>query len=448
MDEKIRAYLELAAAQIRWKRARVALMEELETHLLEQKAACMADGMEEAEATGEALRQMGDPVAVGKGLDCVHRPAPSWTMMALAILLAAAGCAMRLFFQDEGRSAGILLTAAVGLAVLLGVQVLDVARLGRHGVLAYVGIVALGVTALWLSPQHGGASYYGRAVVSLYPVAYALLVFALGGRGWGGLLLTVAGMLPLMVLAAAAPSILGMLMVVGAACLVLPHAVWRGWFRVGKRAATLFLIGLAAAFAALLLLQFHQGIANRIAVALNPMLEPEGRGYQSVLVRQLLSGAKLWGPGALPAALERAPLPGGDTDYLPALLIHRFGWIPFLLLCLCLLGLLAVGLLRGRRQPGMLGRMLSAAILLPMAMQTAACMLSNLGVVLLGAGCPFVAGNLQMLLDLFLTGILLAVFRQERLPEQGKPRCAGPGTRRVLWRDGQLVVSFRKTGAV
>ena len=67
MDEKIRAYLELAAAQIRWKRARVALMEELETHLLEQKATCMADGMEEAEATGEALRQMGDPVTVGKG---------------------------------------------------------------------------------------------------------------------------------------------------------------------------------------------------------------------------------------------------------------------------------------------------------------------------------------------------------------------------------------------
>ena len=44
---KITEYLETVRDQIRWKRARFPLTQELETHLLEQKADFLADGMDE-----------------------------------------------------------------------------------------------------------------------------------------------------------------------------------------------------------------------------------------------------------------------------------------------------------------------------------------------------------------------------------------------------------------
>lgn len=58
--------------QVRWRRARPALAQELRTHLLDQRDACLAQGMSQTEAEAESLRQMGDPVEVGTQLDRVH----------------------------------------------------------------------------------------------------------------------------------------------------------------------------------------------------------------------------------------------------------------------------------------------------------------------------------------------------------------------------------------
>ena len=54
--------------QVRWRRARPALAQELRTHLLDQRDACLAQGMSQTEAEAESLRQMGDPVEVGTQL--------------------------------------------------------------------------------------------------------------------------------------------------------------------------------------------------------------------------------------------------------------------------------------------------------------------------------------------------------------------------------------------
>lgn len=77
MPDRISAFVEAVGAEIRWKKARPLLTEEIRTHLLDQRDACVAQGMAEDEAQAEAVRQMGDPVALGADLDRVHRPGPS-----------------------------------------------------------------------------------------------------------------------------------------------------------------------------------------------------------------------------------------------------------------------------------------------------------------------------------------------------------------------------------
>lgn len=95
MPDRISAFVEAVGAEIRWKKARPLLTEEIRTHLLDQRDACMAQGMAEDEAQAEAVRQMGDPVALGADLDRVHRPRPQWGLLALALVLAAAGAFLR-----------------------------------------------------------------------------------------------------------------------------------------------------------------------------------------------------------------------------------------------------------------------------------------------------------------------------------------------------------------
>ena len=67
--EPFREYVENVCGQIRWKKVRPAVAEELEAHLDDQRQALMEEGASEEDAVKETLRQMGDPVDVGGQLD-------------------------------------------------------------------------------------------------------------------------------------------------------------------------------------------------------------------------------------------------------------------------------------------------------------------------------------------------------------------------------------------
>ena len=69
MDDFFADYMDQAMEQVRWRRARPALAQELRTHLLDQRDACLAQGMSQTEAEAESLRQMGTR----------WRWVPSWT---------------------------------------------------------------------------------------------------------------------------------------------------------------------------------------------------------------------------------------------------------------------------------------------------------------------------------------------------------------------------------
>ena len=89
--EPFREYVENVCGQIRWKKVRPAVAEELEAHLDDQRQALMEEGASEEEAVKETLRQMGDPVSTGAQLDRVHRPKPQWAMLAAVGLLLVMG---------------------------------------------------------------------------------------------------------------------------------------------------------------------------------------------------------------------------------------------------------------------------------------------------------------------------------------------------------------------
>ena len=78
-------YLNRVASQIRVKRARIPLMDELREHMECQREAYLAEGMDETEAQNRAIADMGDALLVGGELDRVHRPRIHWKGVLIAL---------------------------------------------------------------------------------------------------------------------------------------------------------------------------------------------------------------------------------------------------------------------------------------------------------------------------------------------------------------------------
>ena len=85
-------YLKSLTEQIRTKRARTMVAEEVEAHIEDQKQDFMAHGLGEEEAESMAVVEMGDPVEAGVKLDRVHRPKMEWTVLMAILVISIGAC--------------------------------------------------------------------------------------------------------------------------------------------------------------------------------------------------------------------------------------------------------------------------------------------------------------------------------------------------------------------
>jgi len=441
--ETIQTYLQEVTDQIRWKRAKPVVALELRRHLEDQQDAFAEAGNGPEEAERLAVEEMGDPVTVGAELDRIHRPRPQWGLLALTVLLAASGGFLRvwLFAGVEHRGSDPVRTAlslALGAACLLGTYFLDVSFLGRYGKEVYAAAIVVGLLSLWLSPRWNNISYYTRYVVLCYPVIYAVWLYACRGRGWKGFSLAVLGGMPLSAVCLLAPSIPGLFLLLISGLILLLAAAGMDWFGVGKLPTAGAAMGCAVLLsAAALRIGWNDYFAKRVQIAFHPELDPLCMGYQGVLNRLALSGAKWLGKGTLPRHYAQYPyetiVPEADHDMLPLSIIFKLGWLPFLLLMLALSSLLVWMLYRGWRQKNQLGRMTVLAVVLTLGFQFLFSLVMNGGVVLFGAEMPLLVGNLHTVLDMALIGLALSVFRGTSIArEEGRlERPAPHGTPRV-----------------
>lgn len=420
--------------QVRWRRARPALAQELRTHLLDQRDACLAQGMSQTEAEAESLRQMGDPVEVGTQLDRVHRPAPQWGMLALVGLLLCSGFFIQAtVMQQLGRvqpyMPTVIVSILLGVAAMAAVYLGDYTLLGRRPVLLY----SLGMAALAVLIQRGGMRVGGISYTLLGPVLYALLIYGLRGKGWRGLLLALAGLVPPVVLPCLIPNFTsGAIAGLSGAAVVLT-AAWKGWMGVppeeGDSRRGRWAPGIERGRAV-------ASVSKPLCVGAGPIRPPPGAGPP---------GAGIF-PHDGPGDALRRPMAGergaGGTERSGWLSPWRFGLLagpgdpraglgrwagPSGLMT----ALFALGLRRCMRQRGMLGRLLSTAALTTLVLETVCFVVYDLGFPLAAPlVLPFLStGGRYMVVNLLLLGLMLSAFREERLPagQKGPARTVKPG---------------------
>ena len=84
-------YLEKLLSQIRCKKARPYIAEEIRDHIECQIADNLSEGMTSEEAEKNAVTDMGDPVEVGISLDRIHKPKIAWKLLVIVGILSLLG---------------------------------------------------------------------------------------------------------------------------------------------------------------------------------------------------------------------------------------------------------------------------------------------------------------------------------------------------------------------
>lgn len=412
----MQAYLRTVGEQIRWRAARPVVLRELEHHLQDQYEAVLEAGYTQDEARAEALRQMGDPVAVGRDLDAVHRPKSNRGILAGILALLVLNMTIWLtVFQDGDLERWFwmpLLSTCVGLGLMHLCRWIPWNRiLGRIGVLALGGWGALFVLASMF--YHGG-SLVTDYLAALFPLVYGALLYSLRKSGnWslpicGGLLVWMVHFCEVYcrgILCAAS-------LLVTALALTLLMALLRpSGDRKKQVLLTLgtFVVVLLACLRPLKDLFSQQGRMNGMTYAEALMVHSRMLGPGAPFVIEEWGGLAV-APGERPFALQP------ECDGFLSTLIYELGWLPGAVLSLAVLALLVWCLCRGWKQPSLWGKLLSWAIVLPMAVRALVHVCSNCFFHLANVSLPLLSyGNTARIIDLALLGLLLSLFRSRSI---------------------------------
>lgn len=414
MAERIERYLETAGAQVRWKRVRPALQRELRTHLEEQAEAYLSEGMTEDAAEAEAVRQMGDAEAVGLALDAVHRPKKQTAILLFAGLAIVLGMYLRA--ELIGSSLAFALASGVlACGALIGGYYLDYRRLSRYAWYIYGAVLVLGAVCVYqttfmgpgaprmLGITVGDTSEYAAL---LYPLAYALVVYALRGKK-GGFWLSLAALAPFVLpfLWNRYVGILPQLLFAVCAAAVLLSAIRAEMFRMKKNCArALVWVLLALAVVGI----FYQD-AQRYQNFSDWYFSPTGLQEWREIVREYWEASS-----TVSALLARGELAEanrlGQLSGAPA-------WVWLAMLYAPQFILLVLLLVRTAKLRNPLGRMLCVPAGVILAMQLTFGLLYQAGIFPLSAPLPFISGNLYTVLDAALLGLALSTLRQSACPE-------------------------------
>lgn len=420
-NEHFTEYCQQVSQQIRWKRVRGVVAQELEQHLCDQQDAYVEQGHDADEAARMAVAQMGDAQMVGQALNQTHRPQTPWLPMFVILVLLAVGLVLQsVLSPDTIRALPYGIAAA---AFFLG-YFMDTSLLGRHAGKVYGLVLALSLLALFRIRVSLHAVMLGHsfAVLSLppfdimlgnltliFPIAYGLFVYRMRNRGMLGIVYCGLAYLPFAGFLLCIPTIIGFLLYTIASLVLLCTAIWLGWFHVRRvRGLALVLITALAClgvfFAALFSME-----SLRFRIFLNTGLDMESFNYLHNKVRELIAQAAFLGEGSG----DLSTILNLETDYSLLYGIHHFGLGPFLVLMLLSVGLYIFCMRRGLRQQSMLGKLLVVAGSTTFVLQVVSYGVTNLGYGLFGAiSFPFVSyGGTALVFNALLMGCMLSVFR-------------------------------------
>ncbi len=458
--DKISQFKEEVCKQIRWKRVHEAISKELEDHVMDQMAYYQSQGDAETEAMDKTLKDMGDPIDVGIQLDRIHRPKSQKSMILYVVILLLIGLFIQTFLvYDSDYPLNLpkqIFASIIGIGTMVLAYYGDYTLIGRHPKLLFVLTSMLSLLLLLTSGEVNGRPYFiGFVSFSLvyinllYPILLVGVIYVTRKKGYIGLIVDILITIVLSILADLTSSYGNGVFVLVTGVLLISVSIYKKWYPVNRILGYLLVILPAIGVLLLGFIENSYYLLSHLELAINPGMEADGRGYIGTMLRTILHNAVFIGKGTMPVQyshvvfLEHSIHP----EYLISHLIFNCGWITFYIMIALFTVFIIKGFYIALKQKSMLGLLISLAVLITITFEASVYIAWNLGFMLISPiALPFISyGSIALIVNLFLTGIMLSVFRSDSLVTDA--RITSRKGKLITWKDGCLTIDFRKQGA-
>lgn len=434
MGEPTEKYIKSVIEQIRSKKARDNIADELLNHINEQKQDYIDCGMEEKEAEEKAVIDMGDPVDVGVNLDKIHRPKPQYNLILAVILIMIVGIAIQYFcyggITDHyvyGNSytqyhfQRMILGCLIGLFCMMAVYFIDYTVIFKKHKVLYtiltIGII-FAILTLNISPMFDGSysGLYPQLVIIVVPVIGSI-VYRMKNQGIIGFLKFALISIFSILCCCAILNISVAVYIAFGLFFIFILIMKDNWFqlkKIEKIVIISFSIILALIFIGFILASPYSFI--RIEMLFDYESDKYGFGYQIWVLKSIVSACNNFGHGN-PIMLDGKEFSFNYFPYIEnsnefLMFMYNFGKIPAIILALLIISFIILITIRSFKEKNKMGRFIAVGISGIFICKIIFYFMNNLGYYLIEAQFPFMSyGKVYMIVNGILMGILLSIFR-------------------------------------
>lgn len=432
-------YLEKLLSQIRCKKARPYIAEELKNHIECQIEDNMQEGMEYEEAERKAVEDMGDPIEVGISLDRIHKPKVAWGLLLVVALISIFSIWVQqsvlhqkdfqnlnehqqMVFQLYGDDFVVLVV--MGIVLMSVVYFLDYTRIAKYakaiglfiiamGILVVVGFFGTDINGVRYRVGFGAFRIAAIPFMMLYVPVYGGILYKYRNGELKEFIKALLWLVIPVILTFKIPNVVAAGIMMLSMLLQLTVAVFKGWFRLSVKrtlmslwAAVIVLpVSILGVMYSFHLLEWYQ--EERI----RSFLRGSGDGfYVTGIIRTLLKKVQWLGNSD---AQVIGNLPEFNGDYIFTYVISTYGVVAGLLIVMVLSALILSIFYAAFKQKNQLG--------LVMGVGCGSLLMVNMGINLLGAigaippassFLPFFSqGRDNVLLGYALVGITMSIYR-------------------------------------
>lgn len=428
-------YLSKLLEQIRCKKARTFIEQEIRGHMEDQIADNKAHGMSEEQAVRAAVKDMGDPVETGISLDRIHKPQVAWSMIIIMAVISLLSILFHVMIglgaeEIDGYSSAGYITRAIRHIVIGFIAMLMVYRIDYSFMAKYAKVIAaifLGFIFLhifFLGDERngamsfislGGISISASYLMLLFVPVYGALLYQYHGLGYKGITKSILWMLVSTWLTLHIPCTFFSMTLFFMMAVLLSIAVWKDWFHISKKKFLIVFWSVIVALPILLLLKLHW-LADYQSMRIKVFLSGEISEYNYVgrLIKEYVASSKLFGTSGKKII---GVLPDYSSSYILTVLSAYYGIITALIVC-CLLAFVTFKVFRiSLRQKNQLGMIMGCGCGMVFLTILGINICENLGVFPTSQTFfPFFSsGGTGIIVSYMLIGIILSIYRYKNI---------------------------------
>ena len=432
-------YLEKLLSQIRCKKARPYIAEEIRDHIESQIEDNLSEGMTYEEAEKNAVTDMGDPVEVGISLDRIHKPKIAWKLLLIVGILSLLGILIQQSillqpgYQDletwrqevyRYTTEGFVSCIVIGFLLMCVIYFLDYTVIAKYS--RFIGIFILILGGLRLTSFFGvdingvgnwiGFGMFRVSITSLmmfYVPIYGAILYKYKNGGALALLKALLWLVLPVFITFRIPC-LGVAIIMMVSMLIeLTVAIWKGWFKVPVK-KTLACVWLFFTAGPVLLLvaryALHMLAAYQEARIRSFFTGTGDAYYMTAVLRKFNENILLWGNSGKDVV---GGLPEFNQDYIFSYILNSYGWLAGIFVAALLAALVVFMFGTSVRQKNELGMVMGFGCGMIILLNISLNLAGIFGLVpLTTTFLPFLSvGRNNILLCYALVGIILSIYR-------------------------------------